>query len=194
MLLISIRNFIATDEEREGVESSFQRHGIEFDFTNSRPGYLPTVPAASGVYFIAGERSGHILKIYVGQAANVRRRMGDYHRGFQVHSPNDNKLAMFQRWLEEHDPGWTITLRTISVGDDERAAAEADWITRLDPLVNGTGHPDDEARTMVEQAFRHFFCSYFAARVETEEKVSSSASPAPRASPTPLGTESDSDR
>jgi len=164
MPLTSTSSFIASVLESQTIQGEFDRHAIEFDFTSPRPEYLSSAPTTPGVYFIIGERGDQLLKVYIGKAASVRRRMGDYHRAFQIHCPNDYKLAFFQHWLMQEDPGWSLTLRTRTETTEDISSIEADCIRRYQPLVNGTSHPAEEERDAIEHAFRGYFYSYFRAR------------------------------
>ncbi|HIG85658.1 MAG TPA: hypothetical protein EYQ25_01310 [Planctomycetes bacterium] len=160
-----LSNFIASAEVQADVEQAFTRHEFTLDFNDTKAGYLASIPTTSSVYFVAGERDGQVLSLYVGKATDLRRRIRDYHRAFQVHCPNDRKLAFFQSWLPTIEPGWELTLRSTSVHAPELSACEADWIHRLAPMVNATAPADDAARANVERASGEYFRSWFARRL-----------------------------
>ena len=154
MQVAHMDRFIASSDEEEAIASTFESHDLELDFSNPCPGNLAAIPSGSGIYLIIGRRGEQLIKVYVGKATDIRRRIGDYHRGFQVHCPNDRKLAMFQEWLSEADPGCSLSLCTADASPEELAAMERRWINKLKPLVNGTRHDDPESRAVVEQAFK----------------------------------------
>lgn len=166
---MELKKFFASDEERELVSRRFESCPLVLDFSDTEADYLSQIPAVMGVYFIAGLRDGKVLKAYVGQTTNVRKRFRDYHRGFQVHCPNDRKMAFFQEWLKVTDPGWKLYLHTLLVDKKEALSkAEDYWIERLNPLVNGTVRSDETHRKAVQKACRDYFCAYFSGRAQAD--------------------------
>ena len=164
---MTLKNFIASEDERESVSREFERYSFALDFSDTEADYLCQIPAVMGVYFIAGSRDGKMLNAYVGKTTNVHRRFRDYHRGFQVHCPNDRKIAFLQDWLRVADPGWKLHLHTLLVDKKEALSrTERLWIKKLDPLVNGTVKSDETHGKAVQKACRDYFCGYFARRAQ----------------------------
>lgn len=157
--------FVARPAERGLIEKQFTLHSAELDFSLRNPKYLATVPNVSGVYFIGGIRDGALLKAYIGKAASLRKRLNDYHRGFQVHSPNDGKMRFLQEWLQQEDPGWRLCLYTIAVGVRDISRKEGEWIAELKPLVNGTIRADSSHKEEVRTAYRGYFHGFFRKRI-----------------------------
>lgn len=165
---MSLAPFFATGDELASIEEHFERHHVSLKLDQRSPSYLATLPRAGGVYCIVGQRADVVLKIYVGQATSLRKRIDDYHRAFQPQCPPDRKLAFFQEWLNAQQPGWDLQLFIKQVDEGSRRSVETEWINKLQPLVNATVRADDAARQAMEGASRDYFWSFFSKRVSAD--------------------------
>ncbi|MEK6244358.1 MAG: GIY-YIG nuclease family protein [Pseudomonadota bacterium] len=161
--------FYATKENRTAVtDGGFCPYAFKLNFLNTKPEYFSEISEERGVYFVSGEREGNPLKVYVGKANNFRKRLRDYHRGFQVHSPNDRKLAFVQEWLGRADPQWQLRLHTLEVEQGKDLdKVERKWIRLLDRLVNGTVRLGDQEKEKIHAAYRNYFHEFFANKLRT---------------------------
>ena len=167
MFKTRLAKFVATPEQIQVVTNQFRLHEVILDFADKDPRYLSQIPEERGVYFIAGKREEILLKVYVGRTKNFRNRLRDYHREFQVHSPNDRKMSFLQEWLKSgEEQVWQLRLYTLVVEEkEERAKKENKWIKVLKPLVNGTVRVEDRRyKDDVHAAFRNYFHAFFSSR------------------------------
>jgi hypothetical protein len=162
-------NYLASSEEQRLLNEVFVLQPIQLDFSILKPTYTEIISGGSGVYFIAGHNEESILKVYVGKADNLRRRIIDYHRAFQVHCPNDRKIAFFQEWLHTTDPKWNLVLYTLSADKKHINEIEKKWIREFDPLVNATirsNKPEfDAGKNMIRDAYKKYFTLFFKNRI-----------------------------
>lgn len=166
---MNLKNFIASDEERELVRGQIETYPFVLDFSDTEADYHSQIPAVRGIYFVVGSRGGRMLKAYVGKTNNFRKRLADYHRDFQVHCPNDRKMSFLQEWLEVADPGWKLRLLTLLVDKRETLSeTEKFWISKLKPLVNATVRSDETHRKAVQKTCWDYFCGYFAGRAQAD--------------------------
>ena len=164
------QKYLATPEERRLIEEHFIVHQIQFNFSESKPVYTEKIPTDSGVYFIAGQCDGMILKVYVGKADNIQRRILDYHRSFQIHCPNDRKIAFLQEWLIHQDPNWNLVLYTLNADKNSISRIEKEWIRKFDPLVNATIRSNnaecDAGRNLIRDAYKKYFTVFFENKIK----------------------------
>ena len=164
ILMKRISDSIASPQEEAEIEDSFCKHEFVLDFSVERPKYLVKVEETQGVYLIAAKGEG-LLKCYIGKTTSFRRRLSDYHRKFQVHCPNDRKLAFFQKWLSNESGPWTFMFFTQPYSGDSHGLAQLEtfWINRLNPIVNATKKSavSMERKVEVEEAVQKYFTSFF---------------------------------
>lgn len=159
-----LEEFIANTEDEETLQAEFNRHSFELNFADFKPSYLSQIPNKSGIYFIGAKRN-NLLKVYAGKANNIQVRITDYHRGFQVHCPNDRKMFFFQEWLREISSEWRLRLYTRLVEDSgHRSEIEATLINQLNPLVNARKRANQKERNLIEEAYKRYFFEFFSTR------------------------------
>jgi predicted GIY-YIG superfamily endonuclease len=120
----------------EGVPQSHgfepKLEGVNLHKINEQVPKLKTFEKMSGVYFWVLRRDGCRYKIYIGRTNDLSKRVKDYTRKFQPHSPNDYKLRFFQELL-----GGKFDLYFLGVEDKKQCVRkETDVIKRLQPLIN----------------------------------------------------------
>lgn len=118
-----------------------------------------------GVYFLTMRLDDAEYKIYAGKTTSLPRRLKDYGKPFQVHSPNDFKLRALQNVMWQRFPQAAFDLyfaRESSFGHtrDETAA-----LRLYRPLVNEPVAKDVEARTAMKQAFETHYARVFARKI-----------------------------
>lgn len=118
-----------------------------------------------GVYFWVLHTNRGLFKIYVGKTRSMNRRLSDYVAGFQVHSPNDYKMRLFQAFVFSHisDARFGLFFQRCSL--EQYTNCETDALDVYRPLVNERVKADGKARAKVEQGFRDYYDSVFAAKL-----------------------------
>ena len=117
-----------------------------------------------GVYLwsvITGNSPSAEHVVYIGKTRSFRRRVQEYRRGFQAHSPNDYKLQVFQHVVHDKDELATFRLYFRSVPVEEITATENDAVERFDPVLNRRAPVSSEARSDFQRAFERYYTAGF---------------------------------
>jgi hypothetical protein len=96
-------------------------------------------------------------KIYVGRARSVRKRVKDYGLPFQVHSPNDFKLQLFQLFMADTWPDAELELHFVQCPEADLKKRELTLIKSLHPLIDSLRAPSPEERQQILQAFTRYY-------------------------------------
>lgn len=117
--------------------------------------------AVPGIYFWTVVIASATYNIYIGKTSSLKRRMNDYAKEFQPHSPNDFKLRIFQQAIFEHAPDavFQLRFRPASLGDCTRL--ETETVRNFLPLLNERSVPSAETREAFRNAFEEFYRSGF---------------------------------
>lgn len=100
--------------------------------------------------------AGKHYKVYLGRTKSVRKRVKDYGCAFQIHSPNDFKMRLFQTFASKQWPGATLDLFFARCGESQIKAKETKLIRKLVPLLNSLLPPSVNERETVSDAYLEY--------------------------------------
>jgi hypothetical protein len=123
------------------------------------------LPAQSGCYLWIMCLDSSRYKIYVGQTRSILKRVTDYSRGFQIHSPNDYKLRFFEEAMRETFPQGTLDLYFAAMKLDDCQTRETELVRHLAPLINTLPVANEQERGLIRDAFRAYYRSSVARRL-----------------------------
>ena len=124
------------------------------------------LPASSGCYFWLMGYDSRRFKIYIGKARSIRKRITDYAKGFQPHSPNDYKLRLFQEGMNRDLASATLELYYVEVaGEKQRGEAETKFKCRFRPRINYLPKPLPQEREAIRNAYRDYYQSCIARHI-----------------------------
>lgn len=99
--------------------------------------------------------------VYVGKTKSFRRRIKEYRREFQAHSPNDYKLQVFQHEVQKRDTHATFRLYFRALPAGEITVAENEAVSRFNPMLNQRASISSEARADFKSAFEKYYAAGF---------------------------------
>src|SRR5437763_1551320 len=101
--------FRVTANDDRNLVANFVQLGTSVDLTSIGPP-LSVIPSDTGCYLWVMQCGEARYKIYLGRTGSIRKRARDYSREFQVHSPNDFKLRLFQSFMAKSWPAAKLDL------------------------------------------------------------------------------------
>lgn len=114
-----------------------------------------------GVYFWAMGVGNQSYRIYIGKTKSLARRVSDYMKDFQAHSPNDYKIRIFQQTIFDKHPEAQFRLHFVAASLETYTQVENDWIQRFDPLLNRRASASAGARDSFRKAFEAYYRAGF---------------------------------
>lgn len=114
-----------------------------------------------GVYFWLMKYKGEKYKIYIGRTNSLKRRIGDYKREFQIHSPNDFKLRFFQEFIHNNLKNSCLVLYFLECSEADCKKKETEAIKSFRPLLNERSKTSDKRKTKMQQAFKEYYEEVF---------------------------------
>jgi len=155
-----------TSKEREVFLSEFQLVVRNVDLANIQldDPAITALLKVKGVYFCTVRVADSDYKLYAGRTESLPRRLADYKRGFQEHSPNDFKLRFFQPFFLARFPSAEFSLFFHATHDFK--TKETEVVRSYKPLINERQAAKPEARSAVKQAYENYYVKIF------EEKLS----------------------
>lgn len=126
---------------------------------------LSALTGVRGVYFLTMRLGPCVYKIYVGKTTSLPRRLADYAKAFQVHSPNDFKLRAFQDFIWQHFPAATFDLYFARESELGYTLDETAAVQLYRPLVNERAKKNVDARLTVQQACESHYAAVFAQKI-----------------------------
>lgn len=120
-----------------------------------------SVQNGPGVYFWMMGAGGQNYRIYVGKTKSLARRVSDYMKDFQAHSPNDYKIRVFQQTILEKYPEAQFRLYFAAASLEKYTQIENELILRLDPLLNRRASTGAGARESFRKAFEAYYRAGF---------------------------------
>jgi hypothetical protein len=118
---------------------------------------LPALPDTSGCYLWLMRIGQERYKIYVGRTRSVRKRLKDYGLAFQMQSPNDFKLQLFQLFMADTWHDAELELYFVECPEADLKERERMLINSLHPLINNLRVPSPEERRSAQQAFTSYY-------------------------------------
>lgn len=118
---------------------------------------LPTLPDTSGCYLWLMRAGRERYKIYVGRARSVRKRVKDYSLAFQIHSPNDFKLQLFQLFMADTWPDAELELYFVGCPEVDLNKRERTLNDSLHPLIYDLRAPSPKERRDAQKAFASYY-------------------------------------
>ncbi|UCV28392.1 GIY-YIG nuclease family protein [Ferribacterium limneticum] len=165
-----LNQFIQSANETAAIKLQFDLVCSNANLVNPECGAigdaLNTDLATPGIYYwsmLVGESE---YKIYVGKTNSLLRRIKDYLKEFQPHSPNDYKLRIFQQAAVKRYPNAKFSLRFFSANVANLTKLENDMVTLLDPLLNQRAKPPAQAKTALQHAFEAYYIAGFSTLLE----------------------------
>jgi excinuclease UvrABC nuclease subunit len=157
--------FCFSPEEQIGLESSFRLLLDDVNMINgSKESMRQSILDAgvtSGVYFwVMGIRELQ-YRIYIGKTKSVMRRVADYMKEFQAHSPNDYKIRIFQQTILQCEPSARFSLYFTQSPLSDYTSLENELIRKYDPLLNRRAKVSQAAQDMFRNAFEAFYRAGF---------------------------------
>ena len=136
-----LQPFILSEAQRIGIGAEFAlvlsdarlAGRRKDDIRQAIPNTYVGVP---GIYFWIMGIGPHLYRIYVGKTKSLERRVADYMKDFQAHSPNDYKIRIFQQAIFEKEPSAGFRLYFKPATLDTYTRLETQAIQRYDPLLN----------------------------------------------------------
>lgn len=115
---------------------------------------------AAGLYLWILKLGDHQYKLYLGRTRSLQRRVDEYCRPFQPHSPNDFKLRVIEAFARRQDRTAILQLFFKCLNDDLQLA-ETDAINHLSPLLNKLPRvgEQDKDKAAFEKAFVNYYTS-----------------------------------
>jgi hypothetical protein len=98
---------------------------------------------------------------YVGKTKSLRRRVQEYKRNFQAHSPNDYKLQVFQRVVRSKNVNASFRLYFQPGPVEKLTECENRSIAQLHPMLNQRPNIPAEARREFLAAFESYYSAGF---------------------------------
>ena len=117
-----------------------------------------------GIYIwtVATESKEEIEYVaYVGRTKSLRRRVQEYKRNFQAHSPNDYKLQVFQRVVRSRSENASFRLYFQPLPAEELTESENRAIAQLHPMLNQRPNVSAEVRKEFLAAFESYYSAGF---------------------------------
>ncbi len=152
-----IEQFRLSEEDAALLQRDFALVATAVDLNRFDPTRYPELRSATGCYLWLMTLTPARYKIYLGKTSSLLRRVSDYGRDFQIHSPNDYKLRFFQDLLALALPSATMDLYFTSVPLTQCTGRETDLVRRFRPLINVQPAPNDEERRIIQDAFRRYY-------------------------------------
>jgi hypothetical protein len=163
-----LQPFILNEAQRIGIEAEFALvlsdarlvGRSKDDIRHAIPKIYDDVP---GIYFWIMGIGPHLYRIYVGKTKSLERRVADYMKDFQAHSPNDYKIRIFQQAICEKEPSAGFRLYFERASLDTYTSLETQAVQRYDPLLNRRASVSPAAREAFKNAFEAFYRAGFEA-------------------------------
>ena len=164
-ILPGLEAFRLSLEGRAGLESKFQLVLEDANFVarskeDIRRAILATYNT-SGVYFWVMSVGELRYRIYIGKTKSLVRRVADYLKEFQAHSPNDYKIRIFQQTILEWEPTTKFSLYFVQSPLSNYTNLENELIREYDPLLNRRAEISQAARDSFRRAFEAFYRAGF---------------------------------
>jgi hypothetical protein len=126
---------------------------------------LSALTGVRGVYFVTMRLGGSEYKIYVGKTTSLPRRLADYRKAFQVHSPNDFKLRVLQDYMWQRFPQAAFDLYFARESELGYTSDETAALRRHSPLVNERATKSVDAIFVMQQAFEAHYAAVFGQKI-----------------------------
>lgn len=166
-ILPGLEAFRLSREGQKELETKFQLVLDDANFITRRKEEirhaLPGTCNSSGVYFWVMNVGEFRYRLYIGKTNSLVRRVADYLKEFQAHSPNDYKIRIFQEAILEFEPMAKFNLYFMQVPLDAYTTLETKLIRQYDPLLNRRAKVGKAAR----ESFRNAFAAFYRAGFET---------------------------
>jgi hypothetical protein len=104
-------------------------------------------------------------KIYAGKTKAIHLRLRDYVRGFQIHSPNDYKLQLFQEFMMNHDSQIKFDLYFQNSDITGYTTMETLTVRKFNPFINQRGHSVAAEKDAIREAFALYCAQIFERRL-----------------------------
>ncbi len=160
-----LEGFRLSLEERVGLESRFQLVLEDANFIASNMEDIRRTILSkynsSGVYFWVMSVGELRYRIYIGKTKSLVRRVTDYLKEFQAHSPNDYKIRIFQERILECEPTTKFSLYFVQSPLSNYTNLENELIREYDPLLNRRAEISQAARDSFRRAFEAFYRAGF---------------------------------
>jgi hypothetical protein len=157
--------YVFSETQRRGLEAVFglalsdaRLVGRSKDDILDIPGAFCRVP---GVYFWVMGIGSCLYRIYVGKTKSLERRVADYMKDFQPHSPNDYKIRVFQQAAIEAEPSAHFMLYFARSSPSNYSKLETQSVRAYCPLLNHRASVAQAARDAFERAFVAFYHAGF---------------------------------
>ena len=158
--------FILNESQRSEVDIDFSlamsdarlEGKSKHDICRVIPDAYNSVP---GVYFWVMGVGPNLYRIYVGKTKSLERRLADYIRDFQAHSPNDYKVRIFQQAIIAREPAAYFTLYFAQAALDTYTQLEKKFIQRYKPLLNRPASVGPAARKSFQEGCVEFYRAGF---------------------------------
>lgn len=164
-LLPGLEAFCLSLEGRGGLESRFQLALEDANFiARSKEDIRQAIPGTyntSGVYFWVMSVGELRYRIYIGKTKSLVRRVADYLKEFQAHSPNDYKIRIFQQTILKLEPTTRFSLYFMQSPLGSYTNLENDLIREYDPLLNRRAEVSQAAKDSFRIAFETFYRAGF---------------------------------
>ena len=161
MTFSGLERYRMTAEEKAVFLSEFQLIVSNVDLANIQldDPAITTLSKIKGVYFCTVRVADSDYKVYAGRTESLPRRLADYKRGFQEHSPNDFKLRFFQPFFLARFPSAEFDLFFHASHDFK--TKETEVIRSFKPLINERQVAKPETRSAVKQAYEKYYVQIF---------------------------------
>lgn len=122
---------------------------------------LSALTGVRGVYFVTMRLGGSEYKIYAGKTTSLPRRLTDYCKAFQVHSPNDFKLRALQNYMWQRFPEAAFDLYFSKESELGYTSDETAAVRRHRPLINQRATKNVDAISIMQQACETHYAAVF---------------------------------
>ena len=158
--------YILSDVQRAGVETEFSlvladarlAGRSKADIRRAIPDTCDGVP---GVYLWVMSVGPVLYRVYVGKTKSLERRVADYMKDFQPHSPNDYKIRIFQQAVFAKEPEASFMLYFARASLETYTRLETQAVQRYTPLLNQRASVAPAAREAFQKAFEAFYRAGF---------------------------------
>jgi hypothetical protein len=159
--LPSLLTFQLSQSENELLQQQFECFLPDANLvTRSKSDIERSLTSAAdipGVYFWLMRDGSNYYKIYVGKTKSLKRRVSDYLKGFQPHSPNDYKIRIFQEVVLNHIPTAGFILYFARASVETYTQLETEMVQRYAPLLNRRARLCGDAREVFQKAFEVYY-------------------------------------
>ena len=106
-----LERYRLVDDEAATFHAQFTLYKeVDLNTLDVHSSRLTEPPKGNVICFWTMRLGSSTYKIYVGKTNALRRRLFEYSSEFQVHSPNDYKLRIFQRFICSQAPSAAFDL------------------------------------------------------------------------------------